>query len=138
LQLLLVELIAKGLVQSAHDCSDGGLAVTLAECCFDTGGLGADVAIDAVASAGDGAVDVAAALFGESASRVVLSTKSEHAAAVLENAAAAGVPAQTIGRIGGRRLRISVRGAVAVDVAVEEAERIWSLAIESNFVKRVA
>ena len=36
------------LMRSAHDCSDGGLAVTLAECCFDTGGIGAEVSIDAV------------------------------------------------------------------------------------------
>ena len=35
------------LIRSAHDCSDGGLAVTLAECCFDTGGIGAEVSIDA-------------------------------------------------------------------------------------------
>ena len=36
------------LMRSAHDCSDGGLAVTLAECCFDTGGIGAEVSIDGV------------------------------------------------------------------------------------------
>ena len=62
------------LIRSAHDCSDGGLAVTLAECCFDTGGIGAEV-VDrrrsrsrAIAASND-----AAALFGESASRVVVS-----------------------------------------------------------------
>ena len=35
-------------MRSAHDCSDGGLAVTLAECCFDTVGIGAEVSIDGV------------------------------------------------------------------------------------------
>ena len=35
------------LIRSAHDCSDGGLAVTLAECCFGTGGIGAEVSIEA-------------------------------------------------------------------------------------------
>ena len=40
-----------GLMRSAHDCSDGGLAVTLAECCFDTDGIGADVSIDGVSVA---------------------------------------------------------------------------------------
>ncbi len=41
LQRLLVDAAAEGLLLSAHDCSEGGIAVTLAECCFDTGGLGA-------------------------------------------------------------------------------------------------
>ena len=40
LQRLLVDAAAEGLLLSAHDCSEGGLAVTLAECCFDTGGIG--------------------------------------------------------------------------------------------------
>ena len=40
LQSLLVELATERLIRSAHDCSDGGLAVTLAECCFGTGGIG--------------------------------------------------------------------------------------------------
>ena len=48
LQQLLVSLAADGLVQSAHDCAEGGLAVTIAECSFDTGGIGADVDIPAV------------------------------------------------------------------------------------------
>ena len=54
LQALLVELAAERLMRSAHDCSDGGLAVTLAECCFDTDGIGADVSIDRLAVARTG------------------------------------------------------------------------------------
>src|SRR6266446_3416682 len=46
LQRLLVDLAAERLIRSAHDCSDGGLAVTLAECCFDTAGSGAEVSIE--------------------------------------------------------------------------------------------
>ncbi len=61
---LLVRAAASGLLRSAHDCSDGGLAVTLAECTFDTDGVGCDVDLPEVA----GRVD--AALFSESASRV--------------------------------------------------------------------
>src|SRR3989442_5387961 len=45
LQQLLVTLSEERLVRSAHDCSDGGIAVTLAECCFDTAGMGAEVEI---------------------------------------------------------------------------------------------
>ena len=58
--------------------------------------------------------------------------------AVLERAAAAGVPARPIGRTGGQRLRIAVDGRAAIDVGVEEAERVWSTTVGRHFVKRVA
>ena len=75
LQALLVDAGGRsGSIRSAHDCSDGGLAVTLAECCFDTGGIGAEhVDRRAATVARDARSNVAAALFGESASRVVVS-----------------------------------------------------------------
>ena len=60
-----------GLIRSAHDCAEGGLAVTLAECCFDTG-LGAVVDVAPVEAAVAAFADIAT-LFGESASRVVVS-----------------------------------------------------------------
>jgi phosphoribosylformylglycinamidine synthase subunit PurL len=138
LHALLVDLAASRLVRSAHDCSDGGLAVTLAECCFDTEGIGADVSIDRVAVANAEAVNCAAALFGESASRVVVSAAPETASEVVKRAAAAGVPARFIGRTGGRSLRIAVGGDVVVDVTVADAERAWSDALQKYFVKRVA
>src|SRR6185436_14317748 len=67
LQDVLVELASERLLHSAHDCSDGGFAVTLAESCFDTSGMGAEVSIPGVDVT---ALNTAAALFGESASRV--------------------------------------------------------------------
>ena len=70
LQDLLVALAGERLVRSAHDCSDGGLAVAVAECCFETIGIGAEISIGEVEVARDPRVNVAAALFGESASRV--------------------------------------------------------------------
>ena len=53
LQALLVTLADERLIRSAHDCSDGGLAVTLAECAFDTGGIGAEVSLEGVAVSRD-------------------------------------------------------------------------------------
>jgi phosphoribosylformylglycinamidine synthase subunit PurL len=138
LQDLLVALASERLIRSAHDCSDGGLAVTIAECCFDTGGIGAEAAIGAVSVAEDAAVNEAAALFGESASRAVLSVAPHNVAAVLEHAAALRVPARVVGQTGGNRLRIAVDGRIAIDQAIDEAERLWSSAVESHFVKRVA
>jgi phosphoribosylformylglycinamidine synthase II len=138
LQDLLVQLADARLVRSAHDCSDGGLAVTLAECTFDTAGIGADVSIDGVNVANDAEVNRAAALFGESASRVVVSVAPDAATEVLKLAKTAGVPARVIGRTGGQELRIAVGGQLAIAVGVSEAERAWSGAVEHYFAKRVA
>jgi phosphoribosylformylglycinamidine synthase len=138
LQELLVELANARLMRSAHDCSDGGLAVTLAECTFDTAGVGADVSIDAVEVARQADVNRAAALFGESASRAILSVSAGATAEVLRRAQAAGVPARLIGRTGGDTIRITVGGEAAVTLAVAEAERAWSNAVEQYFAKRVA
>ncbi|MDA1097195.1 MAG: phosphoribosylformylglycinamidine synthase subunit PurL, partial [Chloroflexi bacterium] len=99
LQRLLVSGVSDGLIRSAHDCAEGGLAVTLAECCFDTG-LGADVDIPEVDAAATGFGDVAA-LFGESASRVVVAVAASQTAELQALAATAGVPATIIGRVGG-------------------------------------
>jgi phosphoribosylformylglycinamidine synthase len=138
LQTLLVELADARLMRSAHDCSDGGLAVTLAECCFDTEGIGADVSIDPVAVGRAETLNRAAALFGESASRVIVSAAPEAASEVLRRASAAGVPARIIGRTGGRLLRITVGGDLVVDVTLVDAERAWSDSISRYFAKRVA
>jgi phosphoribosylformylglycinamidine synthase len=138
LQRLLVDLAAERLIRSAHDCSDGGLAVTLAESCFDTMGMGAEVSISALNVGRDSRLNDAIALFGESASRAVVSVASDNVTEILQRAAAAGVLARVIGETGGNRLRIAVAGRVAVDVSVDEAERVWSSAIERVFVRRVA
>ena len=138
LQRVVVDLASARLIRSAHDCSDGGLAVTLAECCFDTGGAGAEVSIDALNIGRDSRLNDAVALFGESASRVVVSVPPDSVTEILQRAALAGVLARVIGETGGNRLRIAVAGRSIVDVSVDEAERVWSTAIEGVFVRRVA
>ncbi len=134
LQRLLVEAARDGLLLSAHDCAEGGLAVTLAECCFDTGGLGARVDVPApelgtLASAW--AADLA--LFSESATRVVVSAAPEHLEALLQRATKAAVPASRIGAVGGTRLSIAVDGRPTVDEAVADLERTWSTGLERYF-----
>ena len=138
LQLLLVALADARLIRSAHDCSDGGLAVTVAECCFDTGGVGVEVSIGGVEVSRRAAVNCAAALFGESSSRVVISAAPECVRVVLARAASAGVPAAVVGRVGGTAIRIAVGGMDAIDVPVDECERAWSTAIERYFAQKVA
>ncbi|MBA3298432.1 MAG: phosphoribosylformylglycinamidine synthase subunit PurL [Acidobacteria bacterium] len=132
----LIELLGRAssgrLLRSAHDCSDGGLAVTLAECAFDSGGIGCTVNVPPAASRFD------ATLFGESASRVIVSAKPQDAATLLQLAAEHGVPAQIVGSTGGSRIRITVGGARAIDCDVEEAHRAWATALERFFAGRAA
>jgi phosphoribosylformylglycinamidine synthase len=127
LQRLLIKGVADGLIRSAHDCAEGGLAVTLAECCFDTG-LGAEADIPAVEAFGD-----VAALFGESASRVVISIDASRTAELQALAAETGVTATIIGRAGGPRIRVAVAGRGVLDELLAEAERLWSDAIGNYF-----
>jgi len=137
LQRLLVDLAARRLVRSAHDCAEGGLAIALSECCCETGGIGADIAIASVAP--DARVDrLAATLFGESASRVLVSVSSDRLAAVLEAAHVAGVPAARIGRTGGRMIRVAVDGQVAIDLSVSEAEARWTASLANWLDGRAA
>jgi phosphoribosylformylglycinamidine synthase subunit PurL len=138
LQSLLVELAEARLLRSAHDCSDGGFAVTLAECCFDTGGVGADVAIDALRVAAEDATSRAATLFGESASRAVVSAASQDIDVLLRKAAGLRVPARVIGRTGGTRIRVLIDGEKSVEMSVEDAESAWSAALERHAGRRVA
>jgi phosphoribosylformylglycinamidine synthase len=100
--------------------------------------MGAEVSIDAVEVSGDARMNVAAALFGESASRVLVSVVPDEVTEVLRRAAAARVPARVIGETGGNRLRIAVAGTTAIDLSVDEAERTWSTAIGRYFQRRVA
>jgi phosphoribosylformylglycinamidine synthase len=94
----LLEAITAGLVGSAHDCSEGGLAVAIAECAMGDreGMLGADVDLGTWAS-----LPLRALLFGEAQARIIVSTPEP--AAVIAMAAARGVPARRIGTVRGAR-----------------------------------
>jgi phosphoribosylformylglycinamidine synthase len=137
LQQLVVALAAARLIRSAEDCSDGGIAVTLAECCFGSG-LGAEVSIETVEISSEPTLNEMAAAFGESSSRIVVTASREDASRVLEMAGAVGVPAGVIGRTGGRRLTVVVDGRTAIDLPVEAAERAWADAIDSYFARKIA
>jgi phosphoribosylformylglycinamidine synthase II len=141
---LLGKAASAGVLRSAHDCSDGGIAVTLAECAFDTNGIGFDVDVprEAPQNVPEGNVPAglaqAATLFGESASRVVVSVRPQDRARLMELAAEAGVPARLIGTTGGSRVRVSIDGAQVIDMSLAEAEEVWATAIEKYFARRVA
>jgi phosphoribosylformylglycinamidine synthase len=129
LQRVLREGIAAGLIKSAHDCAEGGLAVALAECCIASGVeggaltaapppfLGAAVTLPASALRPD------VALFGEGPSRVVLTCAPDDDDAL--SALAQGLPLTALGTVGGDRLRIAVQGSATIDLPVAELRRAY-------------
>ena len=137
LQALTVSLAERGILRSAHDCAEGGFAVTLAECCFETGGVGAVVDIPRAST--DGGADLlAATLFGESASRVIVSVSPEWTAEVLAKAAEQGVPALRIGATNAGALQISVDGRLVIDGSLKVAEERWAGGLEAWLTGRAA
>jgi phosphoribosylformylglycinamidine synthase len=133
LQQLLVRAIRDGVVESAHDCAEGGLAVTLAECCFDTSfGVSVDLPLTDDAPGG---FRVNATLFGESASRVVVSARPDQLERLRAMAAELGVPARIIGETGGQRVTLKVDGHIAIDVELKQAETVWATAIEKKMAR---
>jgi phosphoribosylformylglycinamidine synthase len=117
---LLATLAEEGRLASAHDLSDGGLAVALAECAM-TGGPGVDVALRS-------AVRPSAVLFGETTARALVSFGPEEERAVRESAAKHGAPFRILGRVSGDRLRISLEGRVLIDESVASLNEIWTSA----------
>jgi phosphoribosylformylglycinamidine synthase len=109
------DLIRSGRTQTAHDVSDGGLLITLAEMAM-AGRMGAELDL------GDRATG--AFLFGEDQARYVLAVAHDGVETVLANAAASGVPAASIGRCGGDALAIP--GALSVPVSrLRRAHETW-------------
>ena len=136
LLVLLSRATAGRLLLSAHDCSDGGLAVTLAESAFDSGGIGCQVDLPGEAATGEW--DVLADLFGEAGGRVVVSVSAGSLGRVMDLAAECGVPAERVGRTGGDRITVTVGGRAAIDWKLAEAERLWSEALEQYFARPAA
>jgi phosphoribosylformylglycinamidine (FGAM) synthase-like enzyme len=124
---LLTRLAAAGYVRSAHDCSDGGLAVTLAECSFESGSIGLEVDVPLHVGQAPNSMRLTATLFSESPSCVVISVQPKDATAVVKLASELGVPAHRIGRTGGARIAVRVAGQDAIDCTVAEAERLGSV-----------
>ncbi len=141
LQRLLVSATADGLLESAHDCSEGGVAVTLSECCFDSGGIGAVISLPQASGVSlDAREDImlAATLFGETASRVIVTVAEENADEFFARARQASVPARLVGRTGGTQLRVTVDGEVVLDQPVLEIEETWTNGLTRYFGGRAA
>jgi phosphoribosylformylglycinamidine synthase len=138
--------IQAGLVESAHDCADGGLIIAVAECCFSSyrrDAIGCELSIRtdvsfpagelSSAAPGDelrtegqaGELSSAAILFAETPSRIVLSAGDEDVAQILQIARENDVPAAVIGRTRGERIKVDLDGERIIDLAVREIEHAW-------------
>ncbi|MDE0354178.1 MAG: phosphoribosylformylglycinamidine synthase subunit PurL [Deltaproteobacteria bacterium] len=111
--------VEAGLLSSAHDVSEGGLAVALAEACFGDPGIGAVIDVEP-----EGRPDVL--LFGESQSRIVVSLKKQDYARLQELASTENTSCEVIGRVGGTRLVIGNM----VRARVDHLKNLWSTALE--------
>lgn len=121
LQSFLLQQIEQGLIRSAHDCAEGGLAVALAESVI-SGQLGCQVELSS-----DLRPDVL--LFSESQSRVIISVRESDAAAVLADARKQGVPASEIGRVAGDALVIRLQAEELVHAQLSDLTGSWQEAI---------
>ncbi len=136
LQQFLVSIAAEGAVRSAHDISDGGLAVTLAESCFDGGSsfVGSRHAVPVLGAAinlDDDSAPTETALFGEQGARAVVSVPPSTLAHLLESARQSGVAAQHIGQVTrNAAFRIEYKGCAVIDSPVEALRDIWANSLE--------
>jgi phosphoribosylformylglycinamidine synthase len=120
-QACIRELVREGAVASAHDLSDGGLAVALAESCFGAEEMGAELSLDS-----DLAPELL--LFHEGSSRVLVATASPER--VLASSKKSGIAAVDLGATGGNRLTIRNREKVLIDAPVSELKQRWSHSLE--------
>jgi phosphoribosylformylglycinamidine synthase len=126
-QEFLLEAIEAGLVRSAHDLSEGGLAVALAESAFH-GARKRGCEVDL-----EGSMRADALLFGESQSRVLVTCRRKDAGRLEKLAASRGVPVRVIGRVAGTDVAVKRAGREILRVPVETAYRAWKDSLPAYF-----
>ena len=119
-----LELIQKGLIQSAHDCSEGGLAIAVAESCFSAKeeALGATLELESTLR-GD------ALLFGETQSRIIISFPEELTDQIEDLALSYPVDFSLIGKTGGSQFTVSINGQEYIKQDIESAKEIWKTSL---------
>jgi phosphoribosylformylglycinamidine synthase len=123
LQKALVELAQAGMLDSAHDCSDGGIAVTLAESGF-THSIG--MSIDLTSQG----LPPEFVLFGEEASRVVISCERDKLGAIQQVAVKYGIAAESIGETAPGQVEIRLDGRMVVSAQVSELREAYERSLE--------
>jgi phosphoribosylformylglycinamidine synthase subunit PurL len=120
------EAIKEGIVHSAHDCSEGGLAVCIAESCISD----PENMIGAVIDNLDFGIREDAVLFAESQSRIVLSCSGGNAKKIKEIASRLKAPFRMIGKVGGSTLKITKAKEAIIDISIKEIHKSWAFSLE--------
>lgn len=129
LQNLLIGQIEEGRICAAHDLSEGGLLVCLAEMLFDAHGIGASVSLTDLGSSGR----LDALLFGESQARAIIAVKPEKCDAVIQSAKKLGVSAHTMGKTDdSSQLKVEVAGTSVINADVSGLKNAWESAIPKH------
>ena len=124
LQKAVIELIQSGLVDSVHDCAEGGVAVALAEKAFPK-------SVGARVNLASGGLFPEFVLFGEDASRIVISCDPGQVGRIKEVAGKHGITAEAIGETVPEKLEISIDGTVVVSSTVTELNQAYESALEA-------
>ncbi len=122
LQKALIEMIQSGFVESVHDCSEGGLAVSLVESTYEKG--------ISVRASLDSQLPAEFVLFGEDASRVVLSCVPSNLPRIKQVAVQYGLSAEVLGETVAERVEIKLNGQVVVSAGVSELRDVYENALE--------
>jgi len=128
-QKICLKLADELLLKSAHDCSDGGLAVAIAECSFSSlsrKAVGAEIYIKRENLSNE------SLLFGESPSRIVVSFAPENLERVRAAAEEMNCPFEVIGQVGGKNLKIKIDDSELVSAAIDELENTWEKSLEKQ------
>jgi len=120
-----LEAIKAGLINSAHDCSEGGLAVALAECCILNSSQKIGAIIDLLPSHFPFSLRADGLLFGETQSRIVISCHPENFNQIGDLARKNKAPFVKLGKVEGDKLIINIQGKKLIDIGVDELEKLW-------------
>ncbi|MDI1241563.1 MAG: AIR synthase related protein, partial [bacterium] len=121
----ILELADAMLINSAHDCSDGGLAIAIAECCFSSlnrEAIGANIELES------NGLSKEAVLFGESPSRIVIAFAAKDLDRVREIVGE--IPFAVLGTVSDDVLKITIDGKQVIDLPVSELEGVWESSLE--------
>jgi len=129
-QAACLEAIEAGLINSAHDCSEGGLAVALAESCITNKNRMFGAAVEL-----SDKIRKDACLFGEAPSRIVVSVGKEKLPGLESIAKKHSIPYRILGTVGGKKLSVRYGDAVIIDLAIAKLSDCWRNAIPSRLQK---
>ena len=122
-------------LKSAHDCSDGGLSVCIAESCFSSlnrKAVGAEIELN------DERLSIESLLFGESPSRIVISFAADKLETIENTAKENDCPFQLIGKVSGADLKIKFNEIEVVSATISELENVWKHSLENQLDAKIA